>query len=100
MPPTCLHDTGWRAHLRLLENPMRDRKDDTAHRRTLEIKLGRKLLSNEVADHLDEDKSNNAPANLDATDRGKHTAKHNSTRGGLSKLRAALRMVKEGRKIY
>lgn len=79
---------------------MRDRPNDQEHRRVLERKIGRALLPTEVADHLDEDKSNNSPANLAAEDRGAHTAKHNRQRGGLSKLRSSLRMVKDGRKLY
>lgn len=78
---------------------MRDRHDDTTHRTNVEIKLGRKLRPTEVSHHLDEDKSNNAPDNLSAEDRGAHTRAHNQHRG-LSKLRAALRMVKEGKKAY
>lgn len=78
---------------------MRDRKSDTAHRNAAETKLGRKLLPSEVVDHIDEDKANNAPANLAAKPRGAHTAQHNRGRG-LSKLRAALRMHAEGKKIY
>ena len=78
---------------------MRDRKSDTTHRSAAERKLGRKLGANEVVDHLDEDKSNNSPANLDPKPRGAHTAQHNRARG-LSKLRASLRMHKEGRKLY
>ena len=78
---------------------MRDRKSDTSHRLATERKLGRKLGANEVVDHLNEDKSDNAPANLDPKPRGAHTAQHNRSRG-LSKLRASLRMHKEGKKIY
>jgi hypothetical protein len=77
---------------------MRDRPNDK-HRQVAEAKLGRKLLPTEVVDHVDEDKANNAPANLSPEDRGAHTAKHNKNRG-LSKLRSALRMTKEGRKLY
>lgn len=77
---------------------MRDRKSD-AHRAIAENKVGRKLGPNEVVDHLDENKANNAPANLDLKQRGAHTAQHNRGRG-LSKLRAALRMHQEGKKIY
>lgn len=77
---------------------MRDRKSD-AHRKIAEQKVGRKLGPNEVVDHLDEDKDNNAPLNLDVKGRGKHTAAHNRTRP-LSKLRASLRMVNRGQKLY
>jgi len=77
---------------------MRDRKSDS-HRKVAEQKVGRKLGPNEVVDHLDEDKSNNAPGNLDTTPRGAHTAKHNRGRK-VSALRASLRMHREGRKLY
>lgn len=77
---------------------MRDRPDD-AHRDALAKKLGRPLAPTEVTDHLDEDKSNNAPANLRPMDRGDHTAHHNRTRG-LGKLRKALTMSKRGEKLY
>mgnify|MGYP001619169867 CR=1 FL=1 len=78
---------------------MRDRKNDTAHRNAAEIKLGRKLLDTEVVDHLDENKENNAPINLDVKSRSQHTATHNRTRP-LSKLRASLRMANRGEKLY
>lgn len=78
---------------------MRDRKNDSVHRRVAEAKIGRKLKPNEVAHHANEDKTDNSPANVDAQDRGKHTAAHNAGRS-LSKLRSALRMTKEGRKLY
>ena len=79
---------------------MRDRPSSSNHRAVAEAKLGRKLLPNEVVDHADEDKSNNAPANLNPEDRGKHTARHNRSRG-LSKLRAALRVTQnKGPKSY
>ncbi len=78
---------------------MRDRPNDTAHRTNASIKAGRPLKPSEVAHHQDEDKANNAPANMAVKARGAHTSDHNRTRG-LSKLRAALRMVKEGKKLY
>jgi hypothetical protein len=78
---------------------MRDRKDDQTHRNVAAAKLGRPLKPNEVVDHSDENKANNAPANVNAMDRGAHTAQHNRSRG-LSKLRAALRMPAEGKKSY
>ena len=79
---------------------MRDRKNDTAHRVAAEAKMGRKLQLEEVVDHLDEAKDNNAPANLDVKTRSAHTAQHNRSRG-LSKLRASLRMQRAGeRKLY
>ena len=78
---------------------MRDRKDDTTHRTVAAAKLGRPLKPNEVVDHGNEDKQDNSPANVNAMDRGAHTAQHNRSRG-VSKVRAALRMVKEGKKLY
>lgn len=79
---------------------MRDRPSSSNHRAVAEAKLGRKLLPNEVVDHADEDKSNNAPANLNPEDRGKHTARHNANRG-LSKLRHSLRLTRgKEPKIY
>ncbi len=78
---------------------MRDRKSDTAHRNAAELKLGRKLLDTEVVDHLDEDKENNAPINLDVKGRSQHTSAHNQARP-LSKLRASLRMANRGEKLY
>lgn len=78
---------------------MRDRPNDGTHRRILEAKLGRKLTTSEVAHHIDEDKADNAPANLEVKTRGRHTADHNQQRP-TSKLRKALRMTKEGRKLY
>lgn len=77
---------------------MRDRTSD-AHRTMTERELGRTLGPNEVVDHVDEDKTNNAKENRRVMPRGAHTTMHNKTRG-LSKLRAALRMVREGRKSY
>jgi hypothetical protein len=80
---------------------MRDRPNDSAHRRALEAKIGRKLLPNEVAHHVDEDKANNAPANLLAKTRAQHSAEHATIPArNLSKLRAALRMQRTGKKLY
>ena len=78
---------------------MRDRKDDTTHRTVAAAKLGRPLKPNEVVDHGNEDKQDNSPANVRAMDRGAHTAMHNKSRG-VSKVRKALAMVKDGRKLY
>lgn len=77
---------------------MRDRPNDQ-HRKVAEAVAGRKLGPDEVVDHKDEDKANNAPANLKVEPRGRHTGKHNANRP-LSQLRAALRMTKEKRKLY
>ena len=78
---------------------MRDRPNDRLHRRIAEAKIGRKLKPTEVVDHLNEDKTDQSPANLAVKRRGPHTAQHNQTRG-LSKLRSSLRMVHEKRKAY
>lgn len=77
---------------------MRDRKSDV-HRAVAEKKVGRKLGPNEIVHHNDEDKANNADANLVVESRGAHTSAHNRARP-LSKLRASLRMHREGRKLY
>lgn len=77
---------------------MRDRKSDR-YRDVQERKMGRKLQPHEVVDHINEDKTDDSPANLRTMDRGKHTSQHNKGRK-VSKLRASLRMVKEGKKIY
>lgn len=77
---------------------MRDRKSDE-HRKVAAKKIGRKLAPNEVVHHADEDKDNNAPANLAVDSRGAHTSAHNRTRG-ISKLRASLRMHREGKRLY
>lgn len=77
---------------------MRDRPNEQ-HRKVKEQALGRKLTPHDVVDHVNEDKADNAPANLRVMDRGAHTRQHNANRP-LSKLRSALRMVREGRKLY
>ncbi len=77
---------------------MRDRKSD-AHRAIAEQKVGRKLGPDEVVDHLDEDKENNADTNLAVKPRGEHTTQHNRARP-LSRLRTSLRMHREGKKLY
>ena len=74
---------------------MRDRPNDR-HRKVAEAKAGRPLGPNDIAHHKDEDKTNNAPDNLDVVPRGKHTSAHNRQRP-LSRLRKALR---DGNKLY
>ncbi len=75
---------------------MRDRKTDV-HRNRAQAKLGRDLTPDEVVHHVDENKSNNTPANLDVGKRGPHTTHHNQNRG-LSMLRRALRMSRGAEK--
>lgn len=77
---------------------MRDRKSD-AHRNVAAKKIGRKLAPNEVVDHKDEDKENNAPNNLAIKSRSEHTVEHNKTRH-VSRLRKALAMQRKGHKLY
>lgn len=78
---------------------MRDRKNDTTHRQIASRAAGRKLTPNEVAHHLDEDKSNNASSNLLVESRSAHTKRHNRTRS-LGRLRKALTMAKRGERLY
>ncbi len=46
------------------------------HRVVAEKKLGRPLLRGEIVHHLDEDKRNNHPDNLEVLTRAQHIAKH------------------------
>jgi hypothetical protein len=71
---------------------MRDRPTD-AHTKALAVKAG------EIRHHLDEDKSNNAPANLTPMSRSAHTTLHNKTRV-LGRLRKALSMPARKEKLY
>ena len=78
---------------------MRDRHDDTTHRDIATRKLGRPLKVDEVAHHVDENKAANNNANIEVKSRAAHSADHAANRT-TSKVRAALRMVKERRKLY
>ena len=46
------------------------------HRVLAEIKIGRLLLKGEDVHHVDEDKSNNHPDNLEVLSKSEHTARH------------------------
>ena len=46
------------------------------HDLILEMKIGRSMRRNEVCHHVDEDKLNNHPDNLELMDRGSHTRLH------------------------
>jgi len=46
------------------------------HRRVMEEKLGRKLLSSEIVHHKDENKRNNHPDNLELMTRAEHIRHH------------------------
>ena len=78
---------------------MRDRHSDTVHRRAAAHALGRPLTPDELVHHVNEDKADQTPANLDVKSRSVHTTEHNRARP-LSKLRAALRMVREKKRLY
>lgn len=72
---------------------MRDRPSSSDRHKAPGAKSG------QITHHRNEDKADGSSANLEAKDRGKHTAEHNRARP-LSKLRASLRMFKEGKKAY
>ena len=79
---------------------MRDRPNEK-HRTALETKLGRKLKPGEVADHVDMDKDNNAPANLRPMERGEHSSRHSDPAAKVqAKLKKALTMTRRGEKLY
>lgn len=79
---------------------MRDRPNDK-HRTIASARAGRKLGRDEVVDHIDEDKTNNRPDNLRVVARADHSRQHATNKAaGVSKLRKALRMVREGKKAY
>lgn len=46
------------------------------HRKVMEEKLGRKLSSDEIVHHIDGNKLNNNPNNLELTNRSEHMNKH------------------------
>ena len=46
------------------------------HRAVLELKIGRYLKEHEQAHHIDEDKENNHPSNLELVNRGEHQKHH------------------------
>lgn len=77
---------------------MRDRPSEK-HRQVAAAAKGRPLTPAEVVHHRDEDKANNSKGNLAIEDRGKHTAAHNAARG-LSRLRGALKAIRQGGKTY
>lgn len=77
---------------------MRDRPSDD-HRRRTEVEMGRSLATDEVVDHVNEDKDDNTPTNRRVMSRSAHTAMHNRARG-LSRLRKSLRMVEKKERLY
>lgn len=54
----------------------KDGNEKFVHREVLEKKLGRKLRDNENAHHIDENKRNNDPDNLEVLLISEHTKKH------------------------
>jgi hypothetical protein len=52
------------------------RKSIWVHKEVLEKKLGRPLADNEVSHHIDGDKKNNSPNNLEVMPKGKHNSLH------------------------
>lgn len=77
---------------------MRDRKTDT-HRQVAARHLGRPIRPGHDVDHLNENKDDNTPANLQETPHGAHSVKSAKNRG-LAKLQKALGMVRRGEKSY
>jgi hypothetical protein len=79
---------------------MRDRPNDQ-HRTRTAAEIGRSLGPDEVVDHVDEDKTNNARENRRVMGRGAHTSMHNrQRRTSLPALKKALSMDKRGEKLY
>jgi len=69
-----LHKKSNRVALRLLNN--KDHiKGTYLSRASLEVKLGRRLTKNETCDHIDEDKTNDHPDNLQILSRAQNTSK-------------------------
>ncbi len=53
------------------------------HRLVAEAKIGRRLRKSEIVHHVDHDRKNNAPQNLEVTNRRHHLAKHRTCERGL-----------------
>lgn len=70
------------------------------YRQIAEHAAGRKLGSDEVVHHRDEDHANESPANLVVEARAEHSAHHARTQNTLGRLHSALRMTREKRKLY
>jgi HNH endonuclease len=58
------------------------------HRLVMEKKLGRRLRRNEVVHHLDENKRNNSPSNLEVMTKAQHVREH-KPRLGTAKTHCA-----------
>mgnify|MGYP001606334774 CR=1 FL=1 len=79
---------------------MRDRPNDH-HRQQTEREIGRRLGPDEVVDHVDTDKANNAKGNRRVMSRGAHS-KHHTDPGvrTLAKLKRALTIMVRREKAY
>ena len=77
---------------------MRDRPSDT-HRRVAAKTAGGALPKGVDVHHKDDNKANNAGANLEVMPHGAHSS-HTSKSAGLRKLRHALSMEARKEKLY
>lgn len=79
---------------------MRDRRTDE-HHAILESKLGRKLRPDEVADHVNMDKTDNRKANLRPETRSEHSKRHGTRESRTTgRIVKALTMSRRGEKLY
>ena len=80
---------------------MRDRKSES-HRKVAAVKLGRPVKPGHDIDHLNENKKDNAPANLHEKPHGEHSRMTQSPgRKSLRALQKALAVVRgEGKKLF
>ena len=79
---------------------MRDRKNDD-HRKVASAKLGRPLKPGHDVDHLNENKDDNSPGNLQEVPHSEHSKRTGSRgRRSLRALQRSLGMVKRGEKSY
>lgn len=71
-----------------------DGKHSLEHRLVLENKIGRKLLPGEQVHHIDEDKTNNHPDNLEALTPQEHKVKHRAANTDTHKQCRKCRVMK------
>lgn len=65
------------------------------HRLVMEKKLGRLLEEGEIVHHIDGDKSNNHPDNLELTRMGAHTSEHFKSSHEVTRLRERVKWLEE-----